>query len=1756
MKQTKLKSIFSMFGILFLGYMMISFSGNPPNGHTGAPPSNSTCGDNNGGCHAVGNYSGTMSISGLPAMIMANTTYTITVTVTATGNSPVRGGFQMTALDGSNAAIGSWSNPGSGVGIMGQFAEHSGAKSYSGGMVSWTVDWTAPASGTATVTMYACTVMGNGSGSLGDHVLTTTATGSLMAAPTLNVSITNSTNASCFGVCDGSATASASGGSGQPYTYNWSNGQSGATANDLCAGSYTVTATDSGGATATAQVTISEPSELDVVITNFTNITCSNPTGTATASASGGTPGYNYNWSHGQNGPTATFVDPGTYSVTVSDLNQCTDVTQVTILEDTQDPIAVAGPAGVIDCNNSTVILDGTGSSTGSNFSYAWTGPGIISGGNTLMPEVNVVGTYTLTVTNSSNGCTASDQVAVTENTNNPVASAGDDMNIDCINSQVTLDGTQSSQGGNFTYQWTTQNGNIVSGANTLTPVVDAAGLYALLVTDTSNGCVAEDFVSVNINIVIPSSSASVNGQINCTTSIVTVDGTGSSTSPNFTYQWTGPCILSGGNTLMADVNCSGTYCLTVTDNTNGCTSEACVTVTENITPPIADAGSGMNINSNNPTVVLDGSGSSQGSNFSYQWTGPDIQSGGTTLTPTVGEPGDYSIIVVDNNNGCSSESTTTVTETEPPSATVTVNNNVLCNGDSTGSATISVTLGNPPYTYEWSTGNTTDTDNMLPAGTHSFTVTDSDGSTTTGMVTITEPDLLVPNTSATGETSAGANDGTATANPTGGMPGFTYSWSNGETTQTITDLMPDDYTVTVTDAEGCTATESVTVNSFDCSNVSVSIDEMDVSCNGGNDGSATANLMNGTAPVSYVWSNGGDTQTISGLEVGIYSVTVTDGNNCVVIGNVTIQEPTALSISSVQQINVACNGESTGEATVEVTGGTPTYTYLWDDPNSQTTQTATNLSAGTYTPTITDANGCTITTEIIITEPPILEANVTSTNETFAGANNGTASSNPIGGTPGYTFEWNNGETTAMIENLPAGEYCVTVTDQNGCTDQACVTVEAIDCSGISTSVTSQDANCFGAADGMATIETTGGDEPYTYLWSDGGTGASRSDLAAGTYQVTCEDAKGCTNTISVVIGQPDEIIIMMSSTIESQPGAGDGTASAQPNGGAGGFTFNWNNGETTPTIEGLVGGFYCVTVTDATGCTEEDCVEVEIGNCGAFLNIGTTSVTCSGDADGSAFVVASGGQQPFTFEWSNGMQGDSIAGLAAGIYEVTATDPNGCQLVGSTEVNEPLPVVALLLNQVDPACEGDSTGVLNGGAEGGFLPYNFVWSTGSTEPTISNLPAGMYSLIVSDLNDCTDTLTAEVVAAPDTVAPVIIIQSASLYLDEDGMVSLTADMLDMGTFDNCELSSISIDSESFSCDEVGTNTVVFSALDAAGNLSTIDVFVNVWDTIPPVLICPDDIVTTECGTPIDYDLPIGTDICGDVTSFLANGLPPGGVFPVGTSTVVYTGLDQSNNATSCSFTVTVDSDLGAEIGDSFAPSCNGFEDGFVTVIPSGGDGPYFIQWSNGANTDTLSNLPSGTYTVSVVDNNGCEVQNSVTLDEPDPIIINVDNVNPENGNNMDGSIEVSVSGGAMGGYSYDWFFDGMVISNDEDIFNLESGNYIIVATDASNCATSDTVFVDFMSNTLLPEIVEELSIQPNPNNGKFNLNIELGETKNTQIDIFDFTGRQIQFGQKESVLNKSYDFDLSTFAEGVYLIRIVIDDWVVSRKILVSRG
>lgn len=517
------------------------------------------------------------------------------------------------------------------------------------------------------------------------------------------------------------------------------------------------------------------------------------------------------------------------------------------------------------------------------------------------------------------------------------------------------------------------------------------------------------------------------------------------------------------------------------------------------------------------------------------------------------------------------------------------------------------------------------------------------------------------------------------------------------------------------------------------------------VSCNGSANGTAAVTATGGTAPYTYVWSNGRTTAAVTGLVPGNHTVSVTDANGCTNAAAFTITQPAALALSTTQT-HVLCFGGSNGTATVTANGGTMPYAYSWNTTPVQTTATVRGLISGNYTATVTDAKGCTQTATVVINQPTALTASATGTNVSCFGGTNGTATVTAGGGTPPYTYAWNTApvQTMPFITNLSARNYQVTVKDGNNCTQTASVTISQ-PAAALTLRTTATAVSCNGGNNGTATVTATGGTAPYTYSWDNGQTTAAATGLISGNYTVTVTDANGCSNTATVNITQPAALSIASTQTDVSCFGGNNGIATIAPTGGTAPYSYSWNTTpvQTTAAIRNLISGNYTATITDAKGCIATYTVTI---NQPAALSVttGTRNAICAGIANGKAYATVSGGTGPYTYLWNTTptQSTDTAFRLRAGTYSVTVTDAKGCRVTQSVSV-QALPGVVASINVDRAPCTGSRNGALTGVATGGTSPYAYSWNTAPAQTTaaIQNLAAGTYRLIVTDSNHCADT-------------------------------------------------------------------------------------------------------------------------------------------------------------------------------------------------------------------------------------------------------------------------------------------------------------------------------------------------------------------------------------------------------------------------------
>ncbi|MCB9266569.1 MAG: T9SS type A sorting domain-containing protein [Lewinellaceae bacterium] len=864
---------------------------------------------------------------------------------------------------------------------------------------------------------------------------------------------------------------------------------------------------------------------------------------------------------------------------------------------------------------------------------------------------------------------------------------------------------TASADGGSapYTYLWST-------GATGATLNNITAGSYSVTVTDNTGASVVES-TTVNQPTLL-----SVTLSANTCQVPFTITATGSGGNPPYTYNWG-----TGDSGSVIIVPGAGTYCVTMTDQSL-CGTVNCITVDLNPLD-VSVTTTGLTCpNSDDGTVEAIVTGGTPP--YTYAWS-----NGATTASQTGLAAGTYTVTVTDSG-GCS-DSASGVVSAPPPLTSSISGTGPDCAGGSNGIATVTAGGGTPPYSFLWSTGSTNSGISGLSVGTYTVTITDDNGCEITDMITLEPVSNLEAMATATPESCPGANDGTATATALNGVPPYIYLWSNGGVTQTITGLAPGTYTVTIIDGSGCTAMASVVVEA--APPLEISLSSTDVTTCNASDGTATVDILQGLAPLSISWSTGATTATIDGLSGGTYGVTVTDANGCTATGSVVVTEPPAVAVS-VTATPTVCPGESTGTAMAVVSGGTMPFTFSWN--TGQTTQMINNLPAGTYTVVVTDANGCQAMASATIVESPQIQAVVSGTEIVCGLGETGEASVTATGGAPPYTYAWSTGETTESVDGLAEGIYTVSITDANGCMATAQFEIDVVD--DFEVNVVGRDVLCNGDATGSILLTPSGGTPPYTYNWNTGQTTNEITNLTAGAYSVTVTEAGGCMIERTIVINEPPALGLAVSGTDINCPGADDGTASASASGGTPPYTYAWSNGATTADISGLAAGTYTVTATDANLCVISGSVTISEPPPFQGMVITVIDLLCAGDDNGSATVTVSGGTPPYTYAWSNGQTGATGTNLSAGNYTVTVTDANGCTDNILVVISEP-PVLDVTASAVTgTTCDNATDGEVSVTAGGGTPPYTYAWSNGATTSTVADLPAGDYTVTVTDANGC----------------------------------------------------------------------------------------------------------------------------------------------------------------------------------------------------------------------------------------------------------------------------------------------------------------------------------------------------------------------------------------------------------------------------------
>ena len=1143
------------------------------------------------------------------------------------------------------------------------------------------------------------------------------------------------------------------------FTYLWSNGATTEDISGLSAGVYTGTVTDLNGCVVVhSSSVLNDPGTLVVMADSVLDATCGSNNGAVFLTVGNGTPNYNYLWSNGETSQNLASLDGGTYTCVISDAAGCS-TNYSTVVNDLGGNFQITSASVVDDaCNQSIGSVTTNVSGGGQPYNYSWS---VASsnpccaytlemfdlnnngwGGNPA-PFVNVYingalyGAFTVPpgAGNSSNSvslpvCTgdsiALEYIAANQNDNNVyqlINTAGD---------TVFRDGPDPFDGG-IAYNDVVSCSFAGQGTGTISNLY--AGTYTLTITDTNACSVSQSYqinngsglIGINLNTINNEACGQLNGAVD-------VSVTGAS---NPSYLWS-----NGATTESLSGLSAGSYTLTATNPSNGCTV---------ISSPFVVVNNANGITISNAILNDEVCGNGQGSidlnvnggaaPLSYAWS-----NGLGTEDIFLLNAGQY-VVTITDATGCEIVQSYQVNNTANGLSAAATINDETC-GDGSGSIDLSVSGGVANYSYNWSNGASTEDITALSSGIYSCSITDSSGCLLvyTDTLISTAASVLISN-AIINDADCNDDDGDVTLTVTGGQGPLNYLWSDNSTGQNLNNVFPGTYLVTITESNGCALVDSFVVgNNGNFSTVvsdTIIINEL---CNNG------AGSIDITGPgfgnPDYLWSTGATTEDVNGLVAGVYTVSITQtfgpGGGCTGIETYqVINDQGSLAIDSILVVDESCS-QSNGQINPSISGGAINYNYLWS--NAATSATLAGLSAGTYSFTVTDANGCALQS-----------STTTITNNTFGfglsgfvlndeqcGDASGSIDISVNGGVPNYSYNWSNGATVEDITGLSAGNYSLTLTDNAGCSIvQSFNLINFTNNFGLSFGTIDQGCQ---ANTGSVDLQIAGGAPAYTFVWSNGATTEDLNALNAGTYFITITDNSGCALYDSVVVAQSINIVTAPAVITSATCSASDGSIDVSPGNGLAPYSFVWSDGATTEDRIGLVANSYNLTVTDAVGCTFTDSYTVFTNNGTLGLSATPTAATC-GLSNGVMTINPTGGNPAYNYAWSGGQTTATVTGLAGGNYSVTVSDQNGCAIVVPVFIpNIGNPVNLLSIDTTDASCALCSDASIDLSLDASGAPYSYLWSNNATQEDLTSVVPGSYTVTITSFDGCSIDTTITV--------------------------------------------------------------------------------------------------------------------------------------------------------------------------------------------------------------------------------------------------------------------------------------------------------------------------------------------------------------------------------------------------------------------------
>lgn len=1214
---------------------------------------------------------------------------------------------------------------------------------------------------------------------------------------------------------------------GLTYAWTTANGQiasggDSATPTVASTGTYQLLLTNpANGCTATDDIQVQENIAAPGLSIGMPDtLTCAHPSLSLQGQNNGPGTSFEYLWTAGNGGNIVSgnttlnpeINAPGNYTLTATNLlTGCTATASVTVALEAGTPVALAAVPGPIDCTNPTQTLNTSGSSTGPGFDFSWsTADGHFTGGqNSPSPTVDAPGTYALTVTNLSNGCTATTALTVLEDTAFPPADAGPDGLLTCAEAVFSLSANNGQADPMLLYSWETIGGGFGGNPDSITVGTTLPGVYILTVLNGQNGCVSTDTVLVDANQILPDVNIPTPEMLTCVQASSTLNALGG--NPDFSYAWstTNGQFVSGQNSAAPVVDAPGAYTLLVTDTVNGCTNTFMTTVLQDIAIPQADAGLSPTLTCIQPQAVLQGV-VEPGPGISILWASANgnIVSGGTSATPTVDQPGDYQLLVTNTSNGCTNtatvlvlQNTITPTANAGPDATLSCSLNALKlngSGAANGGATFNWTAFNGGNLVS---GSTTLNPTIDAPGTYVLLVTDpANGCTAT--------DSVVVANDATAPMATASNPGSLTCAVTqlnlqgNGSVGanFTHNWTatsggnivSGANTLSPVVNAPGIYILTVTNlTNGCTATAQSTVGQ------NITPPAVQIAAPGVLTCSVQSFALSGSpsgANFSYFWQttggaivSGGTTPTPIISQPGTYTLRVTNmTNGCTATATVPVladKAPPILSIATPQTLTCANPTTSlNGTVSQPTTGFSSTWTTTDGQLISGQTSLAPMVGApGSYTLTVQNLqNGCTASAVVLVDQnitPPMADAGPapTITCASPQVALDGAASS----GQGMLTYSWSGGQIGSGANTpgptvLEATSYTLVVTDAaNGCTASASVTV--LENTTPPNALIAQPLVRTCARDTVVLDASASSSGPgYSLNWAtaNGQFSSGQNSLtplvqAAGVYVLTIQNQQnGCSSTASVTVledlaapnadaGPGDELHCNHAETTLQ----GSSTTAAT-------LTFAWlatsggnivsGANSASPMVNSA--GTYQLTVTNTgNGCTATDAVTITEVPPPTFTPE-LIQPDCHRTTGSIAIGAITGGVAPFRYSKNNGLQfqpSPNFSGLAPGAYTLVVQDAYNCAAAVEVAILPPfIPEVTL---SVGPVLElGDSLLLepelnmpFNQVASWQWTPADGLSCTDCPSPWARPFRPTIYRLQITDQNGC--TAEADVVVQVD---------------------------------------------------------------------------------------------------------------------------------------------------------------------------------------------------------------------------------------------------------------------------------------------------------------------------------------------------------------------------------------------------------------------